>query len=232
MSTEKKRKLEEGDSKETPILYSYWRSSCSWRVRIALAVKDISYEYRAINLLSSDHTTAEYLALNPMKEVPLLVYEGRGVAQSLPIIEYLEELFPKPSIFPADRYQRAKSRQLAEIIASDTQPVQNLRVLNMIKAKLGEDEKTAWAKFWITNGLTGFESEVAKTMGRFCVGDEVSLADCALVPQLYNARRFGVDLSAFPNCLRIEAELNKLPAVMKAHPDNQPDAVKEQPKKA
>jgi len=177
---------------DKPILFSYWRSSCSWRVRLALALKGIEYEYRAVHLVKDggEQLKEEFARLNPMKEVPLLLIDGKSIAQSLAIIEYLEETRPNAGarLLPEDPYLRAKARQLAQIIVSDTQPLQNLRVLNAIGAKLGDEEKTKWAKQWITLGLEGFEKEVSSVAGKYCVGDSVSIADICLVPQLYNAR--------------------------------------------
>lgn len=212
--------------KDPVILYSYWRSSCSWRVRVALHLKGIAYDYRAVHLVKEggEQLKEEYSRLNPMKEIPLLVIDGKSIAQSLAILEYLEETRPEGErLLPADPYLRAKARQLAQIVASDTQPLQNLRVLTAIGAKLGDDEKAKWASHWISFGLEGFEKEVSNCGGKYCVGDVVSIADLCLVPQLYNARRFNVDVSRFPTLLRIEKALEDLPAFRAAHPDVQPD---------
>eukprot|EP00455_Lapot_gusevi_P006838 TRINITY_DN1293_c0_g1_i3.p2 TRINITY_DN1293_c0_g1~~TRINITY_DN1293_c0_g1_i3.p2 ORF type:complete len:221 (+),score=73.69 TRINITY_DN1293_c0_g1_i3:64-726(+) len=210
------------DNKEDVVLYSYWRSSCSWRVRIALNLKNIPYRYEAVHLVRGEQLADQYTQLNSMKELPTLVIDGHTLGQSRAIIEYLDETRPEVSLLPQDPYLRAKARQLAEIISSDTQPVQNLRVLN--KAGGSDNEKKAeWAKHFITLGLQGFEAEVSKTAGTYCVGDAITVADLCLVPQLYNARRFGVDLSAFPTSLRIEQQLQSHPAFQAAYPTQQPD---------
>lgn len=215
------------------MLYSYWRSSCSYRVRIALALKGIDYEYRAVNLAAKgggeQHQT-EYERLNPMKAVPTLLIDGAAIGQSVAILEYLEETRPEPALLPAAgqgataAVQRAKVRQLVSIICADTQPLQNSSVLAAIA---GDDEegKAAFARKWIERGLRAYEKTIETTAGRYSVGDEVTLADLALVPQLYNARRFGIDVTtAFPALARIDEALQQLPAFRAAHPDAQIDA--------
>lgn len=212
-------------------LYSYWRSSCSWRVRIALAHKGLEHETVAVNLLHEGgaQNRADFTAKNPLAQVPLLEVEGRarGVAQSLAIIELLEELHPEPPLLPRDPFERARARQLAEMINAGTQPLQNLGVMKHVKS-LGADPH-AWARHWIARGLAALEAEAAGSTGRFLVGDLVSIADVCLIPQLYNARRNGVDVEALPTLLRVEAACAELPAFVAAHPDRQPDAVPEGP---
>lgn len=209
------------------VLYSYWRSSCSYRVRIALAFKGVEYEYRAVNLIKDggEQYKEEYARLNPMTAVPtlLLADEGVSISQSVAILEYLEETRPEPALLPKSAVSRAKVRQLVQIICADTQPLQNLPVL---AAAGGTDaaRKADWARKWISRGLLAYEKIVAETAGKYSVGDEVTLADLALVPQLYNARRFNVDLSVLPTVLLIEEALLQLPAFQAAHPDAQPDA--------
>ncbi|KJE88489.1 maleylacetoacetate isomerase [Capsaspora owczarzaki ATCC 30864] len=205
-----------------PILYSYFRSSCSWRVRIALALKGIAYEYRAISLIKDggEQFKDEFRSVNPQREVPVLEIDGHQLAQSLAIIEYLEETRPDgASLLPKDAHQRALVRQVSDAIAQGIQPIQNLRVLNHV----GDEKKVEWARHWINHGLAGLEALLAKTHGKYSVGDTVTMADCTLVPQLYNARRFKVDLSQFPIALAIENELIKLDAFKAAHPSAQPD---------
>ncbi|MFP2929201.1 maleylacetoacetate isomerase [Pyxidicoccus sp. 3LG] len=211
-------------------LYSYWRSSASWRVRIGLQLKGLKYEYLAVHLLQDggQQNSAEYRAVNPMRTLPTLEWTGddgtaRRLSQSLPILEYLQALVPTPALLPADPYLQARSRMLAELVNSGMQPLQNLSVLQRIKSELKADDK-AWAAYWNARGLEAFEAAVKPTAGRYCIGDEVSLADICLVPQLYGARRFGVDLTPYPTVLRIEAACNELPAFQAAHPDRQPDA--------
>lgn len=214
----------------TPVLYSYWRSSCSWRVRLALELKGIEFEYRAVNLIKDggEQLKPEYASLNPMKEVPTLVIDGATLTQSLAIVEYLEEARPETPLLPRDPLARAHVRALCAIVAADTQPVQNLRVLGYFASHLDPAErdakKTAWAKHWIENGLRGFEELAAPRAGRYCLGDEVTLADVFLVPQIYNAQRFGVDLEPFPTIRRVCDALADLPAFQRAHPSKQPDA--------
>lgn len=211
-------------------LYSYWRSSCSWRVRIALNLKGLSYEYAPVHLVKDggEQNSEAYRALNPMRTVPTLeVTEGgrvRHLAQSLAILEYLEERYPSPALLPKDAWGRAHVRMLAELVNSGIQPLQNLSVLQRIKGELKGDDR-AWCAHWIERGLTAFQTAVKETAGTYCHGDTVSFADICLVPQLYGARRFGVDLKPYELLTRIEAACASLPAFQAAHADRQPDAV-------
>jgi len=204
------------------VLYSYFRSSCSWRVRLALQLKGLKYEYKAINLLKSEQTTEEYTTFNPLQSVPTLFIDDHKLCQSVAIIEYLEETRPTVSLLPKDPYKKALVRQIVQSIASDIQPVQNLRVLK----KVGEDKKAEWAKYWIEYGLKGVEKTLSSTAGTYCVDDEISMADICLVPQVYNAIRYNVDMSQFPIISRINETLGKLPEFQMSHPDAQPDAQK------
>ena len=211
-------------------LYSYWRSSCSWRVRLALNLKGLAYEYVPVHLVKDggeQHTEA-YRALNPMRTVPTLeLTEGgkvRHLSQSMAILEYLEERFPSPALLPADPYLRARARMLSELVNSGIQPLQNLSVLQRIKGELKADDR-AWSAYWIERGLTAFQAAVQETAGTYCLGDSVSFADICLVPQLYGARRFGVDLAPHALLTRIEAACARLPAFQAAQADRQPDAV-------
>lgn len=209
-------------------LYSYWRSSSSWRVRIALNVKELKHEIVPVHLLhdGGQQRSANFTRLNPLKEVPALELEEGGqpavLTQSMAIIEYLEEAYPMPALLPQPPMLRAKVRQLAEMINSGTQPLQNLVILQAIEQLGGSKE--AWAKQWIARGLTAVEAVAQGTAGRFLVGDSVTLADLFLVPQLYGARRFNVDLAAYPRLTQVEAALNALPAFAAAHADKQVDA--------
>ncbi|NVJ03687.1 maleylacetoacetate isomerase [Myxococcus sp. AM001] len=212
-------------------LYSYWRSSASWRVRIGLHLKGLKFDYVPVHLLKDggEQHGAAYRAVNPMRMLPTLEWteaDGsvRRLSQSLPVLEYLEERFPAPALLPADAFLRAQSRMLAEMVNSGIQPMQTLSVVQRIKQVLNADDK-AWSAYWNARGLEALEVAVQSTAGRFCVGDAVSLADVCLVPQLYGARRFGVDLAPYPTLLRIEAECQALPAFQAAQPDRQPDAV-------
>uniref|UniRef100_A0A2R5LKH8 Putative glutathione s-transferase n=1 Tax=Ornithodoros turicata TaxID=34597 RepID=A0A2R5LKH8_9ACAR len=204
-----------------PILYSYFRSSCAYRVRIALALKNIDYEYRAVSLIKDggEQHSSEFKKLNPMSQVPVLVVDGQTLSQSLAIIEYLEEKYPGTSLLPKDPILRAKARSLAHLVASGIQPLQNLNVLQ----RLDETKRNEWCVHFISKGFQALEEMLTKTAGKYCVGDEVSVADACLVPQVYNANRFKVDMSTFPNIVRINAALVELPAFKAAHPSCQPD---------
>jgi maleylpyruvate isomerase len=211
-------------------LYGYWRSSCSWRVRIALAHRGAPHTYRPVNLVrdGGEQLRDDYRAKNPMAQVPLLEFEQGGavrrVSQSVAIIELLEELFPAPPLLPADPYLRAKARQLVEMVNSGTQPMQNTATLKYVQSELGGDEK-AFARRFIASGLAAFQAAAVELCGQFCVGDQVTVADVFLVPQLYNARRHGVDLAPLSTLTRIEAACMALPAFQAAHADRQADAV-------
>ncbi|MFT7621024.1 MAG: maleylpyruvate isomerase [Myxococcota bacterium] len=209
-------------------LHGYWRSSCSWRVRIALEHKGLDYEYVAVHLVQDggvQHSEA-HRAINPMRQVPVLVADGVPMGQSMAILEYLEETAPDQPLLPSDPVQRARVRQIAETINSGIQPLQNLAVIQKLRSDASLDKAAvqAWCRDWITRGFVAVEALVKAHGAAYCVGDTVSLADVCLVPQLYNGRRFDVDLSAFPTLLQVEARLNELPAFVAAAPDQQPDA--------
>lgn len=216
-------------------LFSYWRSSSSWRVRIALAFKGIDYAYEAVHLVQNggEQHADSYRARNPMKQLPTLEISTEGgtqhLAQSMAILEYLEETHPEPALLPADPFLRARARQLAEIVNSGIQPLQNLHLMQRLKASFeveGEPvDARAWCAPFIADGLRAYETLAAETAGNFSVGDDLSFADLCLIPQLYNARRFSVDLSAYPLLLQIEQNCQALNAFKKSHPDAQPDAV-------
>ena len=208
---------------QKPVLYSYWRSTSPWRVRIALALKGIDYEYRAVHLLrdGGEQHKPDYAALNPQQLVPTLLIDGLELTQSIAIIEYLDETRPDVSpLLPKDAASRARVRQIVQIIASDTQPVQNLRVLQ----KVGDEKKMEWGKYWITMGLDALEQTLGHTAGKYCVGDSVTIADLCLVPQIYNARRFNVDLSRYPITMRVSEALDEIEAFASAAPEKMPDA--------
>lgn len=209
-------------------LYSYWRSSASWRVRIGLNYKGLAYDYVPVNLVreGGEQHKPEYHALNPMEQVPALeLDDGRLLSQSLAILEYLEETVAQPPLLPRDPYLRARCRQLAELVNAGIQPLQNTGPQQRLKA-LGVDE-VAWSRHFIAQGLTALAATAEPTAGKFLVGDAVTLADVCLVPQLYNARRFGVDLTQPSLALlgRVEAACLELAAFQLAQPDRQPDAV-------
>jgi len=209
-------------------LYSYWRSSSAWRVRIGLAWKGVPYTYEAVHLLKDGgrQHAEEYRDKNPMGFVPLLEWqEGavtRRLAQSMAILDYLEQRFPDPPFLPADPFLRARARQLAEMVNSGIQPFQNLSTLGYVKS-IGVDDR-AWIQHFLPKGLTALEKVVQETAEKFSVGDSPTLPDAYLVPQLYAARRFRIDLAPFPTLVRIDAACEALPAFQAAHPDRQPDA--------
>jgi len=210
-------------------LYGFWRSTATWRVRIGLGLKNVSYEYVPIDLRKGDEQhRPEFQARNPMKHVPVLEVEvggtTRNLAESMAILEFLEETIPEPAMLPADPFLRARSRQLAMMIVSGIQPLQNTKVQQYVEDVMHQDG-AAWLRRWVGPGLEALEALVGETAGRYCVGDQVTFADACLVPQLYFARRFGVELSGFPTLLRIEEACAALPAFEAAHARNQIDAV-------
>jgi maleylpyruvate isomerase len=211
-------------------LYTFFRSSASYRVRIALNLKGLDYEQVPIHLRrgGGEQFGPAYKTINPQSLVPALEDGGRILTQSLAIMEYLEEKYPKPPLLPADPADRAVARSMALIIACEVHPIQNLRVLVHLKKNLNQsdDDLNRWAQHWINLGLSALEPMVVEGTQRrkFCVGDTPTLADICLVPQLANARRFGCDLSLYPTLLRIEAACNALPAFADAAPEKQPDA--------
>lgn len=210
------------------LLYSYFRSSASWRVRIALAFKGIDYEYKAIHLVKAEQKGDEYKDVNPMCQVPTLHIDGQQLTQSLPIIEYLDETRQGHKLLPTDPVKRFQARRLAEMINSGIQPVQNLSVLQRLAEITGSpDSKADWGKEWITRGFDALESELVKTAGTYSVGDEVTVADLALVPQVYNANRFKVDMSSYPTISRVNDSCIKLPQFQAADPTAQPDCPEE-----
>lgn len=208
-------------------VYGYWRSSATYRLRLALAHKDIAYEIVPVSLLTQANRSAEHLARNPLGQVPVLELEHEGkaiqLAQTLPIIEYLEERYPERPLLPKHPIARARARELAEVINAGIQPHQNLPVLKRIDTELKGDSKD-WARFFITRGLEALEARAKTTAGDFLVGDTVSVADVFLLPQLYNARRFSVPLEALTTLVRVEARCLALPRWDQAAPERQPDA--------
>lgn len=209
-------------------LHGYYRSSAAYRVRIALHLKGLVWEDISIHLRQGAQQSPEYLALNPQGLVPMLADDDGGrLIQSLAIIEFLEECHPEPPLLPTTPTARARVRGLAQVIASDIHPLANLRVLKRLEAMgADDDERTRWICHWITTGFTALEALVADhpDTGHYCHGDTPGLADIALVPQMYNARRFGCELGAFPTLVRIDATCRAHPAFAAAAPENQPDA--------
>ena len=212
-------------------LYTYFRSSAAYRVRIALALKAIAYEAVPVHLLrgGGEQLADAYRQVNPSALVPTLEDDnGVVIGQSLAILEYLEETRLATPLLPADAAGRAHVRALALTLVADSHPLGNLRVLKYVKGELGqsEDTKLAWQRHWLHAGLATFEAMLARagSSGTYCHGDQPTLADCCLVPHLFSARRFDVDLAPFPALVRIDAACAQLPAFQVAHPSRQPDA--------
>jgi maleylacetoacetate isomerase len=212
------------------LLYGYWRSSAAWRVRIALNLKGLAYRTQPVHLVrdgGEQHAPA-FRALNPQELLPVLRDGERVLTQSLAIVEYLEETHPQPPLLPPDPAGRARVRALAQLVACDTHPVANLRVLQRLGAQFdaGEEARIDWTRHWIAEGLGALETLLAASAdtGRFCHGDTPGLADACLVPQLYNARRWRVPLEPYPTLVRIEAACAGLEAFRRAETAAQPDA--------
>ena len=215
----------------TRTLYSYWRSSAAYRVRIALNLKGIDYAIAPVHLVrdGGEQHRDDYRALNPLQLVPVLLDGERVVRESLAIIEYLEEAYPAtPRLLPHDVRERARMRSLAQMVACDIHPIGNLRVLQYLERELGADDaqRLAWSRHWIEVGFDAMEALLADNPGTggFCGGDAPTIADCCLVPQVYNARRFGVVLDRYPTITRIDAACAGMDAFARAAPEAQPDA--------
>ncbi len=213
-----------------PALYSYWRSSAAYRVRIALNLKGVAYESRPVHLVrdGGEQRKPEYLAVNPQGLVPVLSVDGFVINQSLAIIEYADERWPEPPMLPADPPGRARVRSLAMMVACDIHPLNNSRVQNYLRDELGvrEEGRLAWYRHWVASGFQALETRLSgeADTGRFCHGDKPGLADLCLVPQVYNARRFRCDLSPFPTLMAIHDACMELDAFREAAPEAQPDA--------
>ena len=206
-----------------PILYDYWRSSAAYRVRIALNLKGIDYESRQVDLRADEQKSADYRRLNPQGLVPMLEIDGHRLTQSLAILNYLDLRYPNQPLLPASAAERAHVVAMAMTVACDIHPLNNLRVLKYLKNELGhsQDEIDAWYAHWIAEGLPALEALAAPTAGKFLFGDAPTGADVCLVPQLYNARRYDVQLDNYPTLLRADENANKLDAFAAAHPDRQ-----------
>jgi maleylacetoacetate isomerase len=210
-------------------LYTYFRSSAAFRVRCALNLKGLAYVPEVVWLLTDEQSSDAYRAVNPQMLVPTLVDDGHALNQSLAIIEYLDETKPGPKLLPADPLGRARVRSLSQLIACEIHPINNLRVLKYLKRTLGHDQPTvdAWYRHWVAEGLAAFERELARGgAGRYCHGDAPTMADCCLVPQVFNAKRFDCPLDAYPATMRVFDALMALPAFDAAQPSKQPDAAR------
>jgi maleylpyruvate isomerase len=207
-------------------LYNYFRSSASYRVRIALALKGLDYDYLPVHLVKNEQFSESYAAVSAARLVPLLRDGDAVLTQSLAIIEYLDETHPEPPLLPPDAVGRARVRALALDIACEIHPLNNLRVLRYLvhDLKLGEDEKQRWYRHWVETGLEVVERQLAARPARFCHGDAPTLADCVLVPQIFNARRFDCRLDHVPQAMRVFDACMALPAFESTGPEHCPDA--------
>ena len=209
------------------ILHNYFRSSASFRVRIALELKGLPYDYRAVHIARGEHHLPAYAELSADQLVPVLDDDGLQLSQSMAIIEYLDETHPVPPLLPRDPAGRARVRALAQSVACEIHPLNNLRVLKYLTGTLGLDEpaKNTWYRHWVREGLLAFERQLQRQEGStFCVGDTPTLADCCLVPQIFNARRFDCDLSGLPRTMAAFEACMALPAFQRAQPSACPDA--------
>lgn len=207
-------------------LYNYFRSSASYRVRIALALKGLAYDYKPVHLAKNEHFNESYQAVSASRLVPLLRDGGHTLTQSLAIIEYLDETHPSPPLLPATPAERARVRALALDIACEIHPLNNLRVLRYLvrDLKLSEDDKNRWYRHWIETGLEAVERQLAAQPATYCHGDTPTLADCVLVPQIHNARRLDTRLDHVPQVMRVFDACMKLAAFENTRPENCPDA--------
>ncbi|AKH19461.1 maleylacetoacetate isomerase [Sedimenticola thiotaurini] len=210
-------------------LYDYYRSTAAYRVRIALNLKGLDYQQIPVNLLTGEDGGAEYRTVNPQGLVPALALDDGVLQQSLAICEYLDETVPEPPLLPGDARQRSRVRALAQMVVSDIHPVNNLRILQYLTRELGvsEEQKQTWYHHWIHEGFRPMEQLLAAqaAKGKFCFGDQVTLADICLVPQVYNARRFALDLTPYPRIVQIEQACLQLEAFNRARPEHQPEMV-------
>ncbi|TWW72147.1 maleylacetoacetate isomerase isoform X4 [Takifugu flavidus] len=211
-------------SQTKPVLHGYFRSSCSWRVRIAFALKGVEFDQVPVNLIKDGglQLTEQYKTLNPMQQVPAVEIDGITLSQSLAVIQYIDETRPGPRLLPADPKKRAQVRMISDLIASGIQPLQNLYVIQKMGA-----EKMQWAQHFIDRGFRALEPILKETSGTYCVDDEISMADICLVPQVYNAERFKVDLEKYPTIKRLNQTLREIEAFRVSHPSCQPDTPEE-----
>jgi maleylacetoacetate isomerase len=211
-------------------LYGFFQSSAAFRVRIALNLKSLEYEQTSVNLIKGEHHSEDFARLNPQQAVPTLVDGDRVLTQSLAILEYLEEKFPKPPLLPATPDDRARVRALAQLVACDIHPLNNRRVLVYLKNQLGlsKEQRDVWCQHWIAEGLKPLEKALSgsRQTGSFCYGDTPTMADVCLVPQIFNAKRSEVELTPYPTLLRIFSNCMRVEAFDRAQPSKQPDSDK------
>jgi maleylacetoacetate isomerase len=208
-------------------LYTYFRSSAAFRIRIALNLKGLAFEPAFVHLAKGEHRKPEYAALNPQGLVPGLQVDGHLLTQSLAILEYLDEAHPQPPLLPQDAFGRARVRSLSLLIACEIHPLNNLRTLRHLKQALGrsDEEVNAWYRHWIADGLAKLEAELHQAgTGRYAHGDTPGMADCCLVPQIFNAKRYQCELAPYPTVMRVFDACMQLDAFTSAQPDKQPDA--------
>jgi maleylacetoacetate isomerase len=208
-------------------LYTYFRSSAAFRVRIALNLKGLAYDPVFVHLAKGEHRKAEYTGIDPQGLLPTLVDDGQALSQSLAIIEYLEEKHPAPPLLPKDALGRARVRSLSLLVACEIHPLNNLRTLQYLKRELGQNEEqvNAWYRHWIADGLAKLEADLARPgTGKFSHGDAPTMADCCLVPQIFNAKRYNCDPAPYPVAMRVFDACMKLEAFERAQPSKQPDA--------
>lgn len=208
-------------------LYSYFRSSSAYRVRIALNLKNIEYEYIPIHLLKDggDQTKPQFKSINPICQVPCLDDEGHIISQSMAIITYLDKIKPEPILLPPDPLFLAQVIEVCEIINSGIQPLQNLAVLKKLKEdfSVGTEESNLWSQFWIEKGFIAIEQKIKNTVGKYCFGNQITAADAFLIPQVYNAKRFQIDLNKYPTINKVNQHCLELEAFQKSSPGKQPD---------
>jgi maleylacetoacetate isomerase len=210
-------------------LYSFFNSSTSYRVRIALALKGLDHDYLPVNIRTLEHRAEDYLARNPSGGVPLLCDGEMNLGQSLAIIDYLDAAYPEPRLIPHETAVRARVLELSSVIACDIHPVNNLRVLRYLQdvLKVSADQKDAWYRHWIADGMRAVETLLERHgRGPYCFGDAPTLADCCLVPQIFNAQRMGCDMSAYPRAMAVHGHCEAQPAFQRATPSAQPDFIR------
>ncbi|WII72110.1 maleylacetoacetate isomerase [Bdellovibrio sp. 22V] len=211
------------------VLYNYFRSSTSYRVRLAMHVKGLAFEYKPINLLKSEQRSPEYLKINPLGGVPTLIHNGKAIPESFAIMEYLDEVAPEPALLPKDAYLKARIRQVCEVINSFMHPMCNLKTLKYLETKHGytQEQKEEWAQHWLPQGLETLETTLQEFSGKYSFGDTITMADLFLIPQMVTCQRFKVDTSKYPTLTKIFENCQKLESFQKAHPFKQIDTPEE-----